>query len=692
MSSNFNLSIRKQMVLLTMLPLMVIILSLEGYFLHDRYSSLEKDLLKQGRLILHQLAASSEYGVFSGNRDFLQDLAKGVLNEADVTRVIIADSTSKILVAAEKNRAGKIDMNSKFGFPTHIQAGTPVFTRGNVWLSEPILSTQIALSESESKARSLGTIFIEMSNLRTRRKESRLLLYTVMPTSLFSIGIMFLVFFASRRITEPIRGMSETVHSLGSGELSARISEPTHIAELQTLSAGINQMAEDLQRERNLLQHRIDAATDQLRQMAFYDTLTGLPNRRLFRDRLEQDTKRVSRNHTSLALLFLDLDRFKEVNDTLGHDKGDLLLIDVARRIKKHVRDTDTFARLGGDEFAIILPEYENRSNVERVIQDMLIEIEKPFDLGGGNVGHVSGSIGIALYPQEAENIDELLKHADRAMYAAKLGGRNGFSYFTRSMQEEANEKLKLTYDLRHALGKGELAVYYQPIVHLSNGEIGKAEALLRWHHPVLGMVCPDVFIPLAEESGLILEIGEWLFMETLKNIANWKERTGKLVQVSVNKSPVQFMRAESDDWQETFRNSGLPGHIIAIEITERLLLSESDKVRSHFAHLKNRGIELSIDDFGTGFSALSYLHRFDVDYLKIDMSFIHRIETDSSSRALTEAIIIMAHKLGIRTIAEGVETHQQCEILKSFGCDYAQGFIYSKPLPADEFEKLLAE
>ncbi|NNM81503.1 MAG: EAL domain-containing protein [Burkholderiales bacterium] len=692
MSSNFNLSIRKQMVLLTMLPLMVIIVSLEGYFLHERYSSMEGELLKRGQLILHQLASSSEYGFFSGNRDFLRDLARSVLNEADVTRVIIADNQSKILVSAERNAKGEIDIDSQSNLPPRIQVSTPVFKRGKVWLSEPIRSTQIALNETESTTRNLGTIAIEMSELRTRQKESSLLLYSVMTTSLFSIGIMFLVFVASRRITEPIRGMSETVHALGSGELSARISEPSHIAELQTLSAGINQMAEDLQREQNLLQHRIDEATEQLRQMAFYDTLTGLPNRRLFRDRLEQDTKRVFRNHSSLALLFLDLDRFKEVNDTLGHDKGDLLLIDVARRIKNHVRETDTFARLGGDEFAIILPDYEDRSNIERVIRDMLLEIEKPFYLGDGNTGHISGSIGIALYPQEAENIDELLKHADRAMYAAKLNGRNGFSYFTRGMQEEADEKLKLTNELRHALEKGELEVYYQPIVHLSSGKIEKAEALLRWHHPVLGMLSPNVFIPLAEESGLILEIGEWLFVETLKNIAKWKEHTGRLVQVSVNKSPVQFMRAESHAWQEIHRNSGLPGHIITVEITEGLLLSESGKVRNHFEQLKNLGIELSIDDFGTGFSALSYLHRFDVDYLKIDMSFVPRIETDSASRALTEAIIIMAHKLGIRTIAEGVETQTQGEILESFGCDFAQGFVYSKPVPANEFEKLLEE
>jgi diguanylate cyclase (GGDEF)-like protein/PAS domain S-box-containing protein len=438
---------------------------------------------------------------------------------------------------------------------------------------------------------------------------------------------------------------------------------------------------------------QLKKAKADLEHVALYDQLTDLPNRRLFRVRLEQDAKRIFHNNSSLALLIIDLDKFKEVNDTLGHDKGDILLIEAAKRIQQHVRDTDTFARLGGDEFAIILPDYEDRSNIDRVVQNVLEALEEPFHLGDENMGHISGSIGIALYPEEAENIDELLRHADQAMYAAKQSGRNGFSYFTPSMQEEAHEKLSLTNDLRHALKNRELEVYYQPIVELSSGKIEKAEALLRWHHPVRGMVSPVVFIPLAEESGLILEIGEWVFEETLRNITGWQARTGKLVQVSVNKSPIQFLRAEIHPWLETYLKSGLPRNTITVEITEGLLLSDSGMVRKEFSKFREHGVELSIDDFGTGFSALSYLNRFDVDYLKIDKSFVQKIETaDSASRALTEAIIIMAHKLNIKTVAEGVETTEQRDILKSFGCDYVQGFLYSEPVPAQAFEKLIAE
>ena len=430
----------------------------------------------------------------------------------------------------------------------------------------------------------------------------------------------------------------------------------------------------------------------QILQLAYYDHLTGLPNRRLFRDRLEQDVKRVTRNKSSLALLFIDLDRFKEINDTLGHDKGDVLLIEAARRIRQHVRDTDTFARLGGDEFTIILPEYGEISSIERVVKSVVRDLAMPFDLGNGDVGHISGSVGIALYPQDAENFENLLKHADQAMYAAKQAGRNGFSYFTRSMQQEATEKNSLINDLHLALEQNQLEVYFQPIVDALTGEIVKAEALLRWHHPDHGMIQPGVFIPIAEESGLILEIGEWVFEETLKVITKWQEHTGHLIQVSVNKSPAQFTRSETHPWLEHYLGSHLPKNCIAVEITEGLLLSESEKVKQDFIKFREKGIELSIDDFGTGFSALSYLNRFDVDYLKIDRTFVQKMTTDSASKSLTEAIILMAHKLGIKTIAEGVETVEQRDLLISFDCDYMQGFLYSKPIPASEFEKMLVD
>jgi len=425
-------------------------------------------------------------------------------------------------------------------------------------------------------------------------------------------------------------------------------------------------------------------------KLANYDVLTGLPNRNLFQDRLEQEIKKAHRNKSCLALLLIDLDQFKKVNDTLGHHEGDLLLIESAIRINGCLRDTDTVARLGGDEFIIILSQLDEHSDIERIAQNILLELNKPFSLGN-NIVYNAASIGIAVYPDDARDIESLLKHVDQAMYVAKAEGRNRFGYFTETMQQEVKEKLSLTKDLRKALSRNQLQLHYQPIVELCSGKILKAEALLRWKHPVRGMVSPSDFIPLAEETGLIHEIGEWVFQEAINNVKGWLDQFGFMIQVSVNKSPVQFEQQKQISWISQLKELGLPGNGITVEITEGLLLKGSANINQQLLEFRNGGIEVSIDDFGTGFSALSYLKRFDIDYLKIDRSFVKDIELDGHDKALTEAIIVMAHKLGIKTIAEGVETEGQLSLLKSFGCDYVQGFLYSPAVPAEEFVKMIA-
>jgi diguanylate cyclase (GGDEF)-like protein len=426
--------------------------------------------------------------------------------------------------------------------------------------------------------------------------------------------------------------------------------------------------------------------TQELLRLANYDALTGLPNRVLFNDRLEQEFKKARRVESTLAILMIDLDRFKEVNDTLGHGKGDQLLIEAANRISRCIRETDTVARFGGDEFTVILPGMIDHLHAERIAQTIIQELGKPFILNE-HTAYISASIGISIFPIEAQSAESLLKHADQAMYVAKTEGRNRFGYFTESMQQKAMEKHTLTADLRNALSRHELQVYYQPIVDLSSGQIFKAEALLRWTHPKLGMISPDTFIPLAEESGLIHEIGEWVLHESIQSVERWFKQFGRIIQISVNKSPIQFEREAEFTWADALDSLRLPGNSVTVEITEGLLLKESPKIRQQLLGIKNSGIEVSIDDFGTGFSALSYLKKFDIDYLKIDRSFIKDLELEEDDMALTEAIILMAHKLGIKTIAEGVETEGQFRLLKSFGCDYAQGFLFSPAVPAVEFE-----
>lgn len=425
-------------------------------------------------------------------------------------------------------------------------------------------------------------------------------------------------------------------------------------------------------------------------KQANFDALTGLPNRHLMHEHLEQEIRKAQRTGRQLAVLFIDLDRFKEVNDTFGHSKGDALLVMAARRITAHVRETDTVARLGGDEFTVILPDFDGRSHLERITQNLVEELSEPYDLGEGELGYVSASIGITLYPDDSRDLQGLLKHADQAMYVAKADGRNRFGYFTPSMQDEAREKQALTGDLRQALAFQQMEVYYQPIVNLGTGEIVKAEALLRWNHPVRGMIPPLTFIPIAEDSGLIHEIGAWVFQQAIDFIEHLHQHLGLTIQISVNKSPLQFEKLAGNRWTERLRELGLPGNSITVEITESSLLSKSPRVKQRLIDYRNTGVEVSIDDFGTGFSALSYLHQFDVDYLKIDRSFVSDLDENMAHTALTEAIIVMAHKLGIRTVAEGVETELQRDLLKKFGCDYAQGYLYSRPIPAGEFEQLL--
>lgn len=425
---------------------------------------------------------------------------------------------------------------------------------------------------------------------------------------------------------------------------------------------------------------------------ANYDSLTDLPNRRLFLDRLEQEINKANRSGSSLAVLFIDLDRFKEVNDTLGHQSGDTVLVEAAKRIEECVRSSDTVSRLGGDEFMVLLTDLDDYSHVENIAEKILLSLSEPLKLGN-DLFFTSGSIGITLYPNDAKTSEELVKNADQAMYVAKSGGRNRFCYFTSEMQEKAQARLKLAADLRRALDEKQFCLVYQPVVDLHTQKIHKAEALVRWNHPVRGLVSPVDFIPFAEETGLIVEIGEWIFEEAARFVHKMSKKTPQPFQISVNKSPVQFhQRLKSKDWITHLEEIGVDPKQIVVEITEGVLLDGDIEVKNRLLEFRDAGIEVAIDDFGTGYSSLSYLNKFGIDYLKIDQSFTKNIQKGSSEMAISEAIIVMAHKLGLKVIAEGVETENQRDLLVEAGCDFAQGYFYSRPLSSEDFEELLAK
>lgn len=424
---------------------------------------------------------------------------------------------------------------------------------------------------------------------------------------------------------------------------------------------------------------------------ANFDALTNLANRHMLQDRLQQEILKAKRDGLQLALLVIDLDRFKEINDTLGHDIGDILLMEAARRISSCVRASDTVARLGGDEFVILLAGLEELDCVERIARSLVSCLVEPFILND-EYAYISASIGIALYPNDAEEIEDLLKHADQAMYSSKNAGRNRHSYFASEMQLAAQLRRRMTNDLRGALLANQMRVHYQPIVELSTGSIHKAEALVRWQHPVRGLVSPADFIPLAEETGLINEIGDWVFRESARQVAHLQKTHNLNFQISVNKSPVQFRKdgGPTKAWFRYLNELGLTGQSMVIEITEGLLMHVEDNVTEKLLAFRDAGMQVSLDDFGTGYSSLSYLKKFDIDYLKIDKSFVSNLETDPDNLTLCESIIVMAHKLGLKVIAEGVETEAQRALLSQAGCDYAQGFYFSGPVDAEQFERFL--
>ncbi len=442
----------------------------------------------------------------------------------------------------------------------------------------------------------------------------------------------------------------------------------------------------------------------QIIQLAYYDSLTGLPNRLLFKNRLEQSTAGAQRYGTKVAIMFLDLDQFKHINDTLGHTMGDMLLKSVADRLLKCVRKVDcvaritdeeiseTVARIGGDEFTILLMNIRNVQDVSKIAQRILREISKPYVLGTHEV-YVTASIGITIYPIDSGDIDDLLKYADTAMYQAKDKGRNNYQFYTESMNAATVERFIIENQLRKALSRNEFQVYYQPQVNITNGDIVGTEALVRWMHPDRGLLFPETFIPLAEETSLIVPIGEWILQAAcLQNLA--LQATGSVsLSMAVNISSIQLRQKNFVETViRTIHDVGLNPCCLQLELTESIIMENIETNINTLHELRDYGLRLSIDDFGTGYSSLSYLKRLPVNTLKIDRSFVKDIERDPDSTAIVKAIIALAHNLNLQVTAEGVETEQQLAFLQKYRCDYIQGYLFCKPLPANELIQFFRE
>lgn len=432
-------------------------------------------------------------------------------------------------------------------------------------------------------------------------------------------------------------------------------------------------------------------AEQRISYMASHDALTNLPNRTLLLDRIEQTLTRNQRRDIKAAVLFIDLDKFKIINDTLGHDVGDALLKEASARLVSEVRGEDTVARQGGDEFIILLSSISNPEDAGVIAQKLLDTLICPFNITGREL-HISASIGIAIYPDDGNDIESLLKNSDIAMYHAKETGRNNYQFFSAEMNQQTAEKQSMSSDLRHAIQRDELFLVYQPVVDMISGNLAGMEVLLRWQHPTLGLVSPVKFIPLAEESGIIVAIGEWVFKSACKQLLEWQKQGYEVPRLAINLSAKQFgQKSFAETLAKIIADTGVDSRYLGVEITESMLVHNIEEVVNTLLKLSNMGLEISIDDFGTGYSSLSYLKRFPINKLKIDKSFVDDISTHPDDAAIVIAIIAMAHGLQMKVVTEGVESKEQLEFLRQHGCEQYQGYIYSKPLPAKEIvSKLL--
>lgn len=426
-------------------------------------------------------------------------------------------------------------------------------------------------------------------------------------------------------------------------------------------------------------------AKERAKFLAYHDVLTSLPNPQLFQDRLQQAIVYATCAGTKVALLLIDIDRFKAINDVLGHAVGDRLLVKVARRLEEKTRSTDTVCRQGGDEYLLLLTNIAEPDAVATYAAELMAHLAEPFAFEDQEIT-VSVSVGVAIYPEDGADYSTLLKKADMAMYRSKESGRNTYRFFNDEMNDEVLAQVTLFSGLRRALDAGQFVLHYQPKLDLASGRLLGAEALIRWNHPDLGLIYPGRFIAVAEETGLIAEIGDWVLQEACREAAKWKQALGLELTVAVNLSALQFKRGDVEQIvTDALQATGLAPQLLELELTESILIRDTEPVLAAVKRLKLMGVKLSIDDFGTGYSSLSYLKRFEVDKLKIDQSFVRDLVSDAEDAAIIRAIIQMAHSLGLTTVAEGVENKETEDMLRLYQCDEAQGYFYARPLsPAD--------
>ncbi len=714
-----------RMGLLTKLNLLTIGLifltavAITGFYFTQQWRDAEQQLKTQGASMLGMMAELAEYGVYTSDRSSLEQMLDSLGSDPHVAYGVVLDVQQQVL--AERRFAPGPAKSAlpalpaqRIAFGTGRIAAQEVVVDGQryIELVAPIASpvsagrtsmgdTLLANSGNKtSTAAPIGLIRLGMS-LDVQRKQFReQLVGAVGVVGLLVVVATLATLLLTRRLVAPMRRLMRAARAVGSGRLDVYV--PAHSSdELGLLTHTFNHMTQKLSESQSEVANyqrtleekvaqrtrELEVATAQAYKLAQHDILTGLPNRSLLNQRLKQILSQAQRDGTHVGCLFLDFDHFKRINDTLGHDAGDQLLQAIAQRLSSAVRESDTVARLGGDEFVVILPGLDPEPatfEVMTVLARVRDVFQAPFRLAD-QTPTLTCSIGIALYPADAQDAINLIKQADTAMYAAKDAGRNAYRFFTADMNARVQLRLQLETDMRRGLMDDEFFLLYQPQIEMQTGRACGVEALLRWRDPERGIIGPDEFIPVAEESGMIQALGARVLRDACRQVVQW-HRNNIPLRLSVNLSVQQL---QHDSWlsvvEEALSSSGLAARHLDLEITESVIITHPEKAVATLVKLKQMGVSITIDDFGTGYSSLSYLARLPIQGVKIDQRFVHGIEKNRNDEAITQAIIALSHSLGLRCIAEGVETPAQFNFLRSHGCEEAQGFLISHPLSDGE-------
>ncbi|WP_372941019.1 EAL domain-containing protein [Shewanella sp.] len=667
MKNIFSLNtISKKLLFILMSVALVSTVSVTLVFSAYELTSAKREQVQSLQSLSEMLSPNVTAAVLFDDQDTIKELIKPVLLRADILSVSVTNIENQVLVQLFAKNISPDNLNNNTDL-TNISTPLSLDNQGYGYLT---------IIANDSYINDRIAFYIKF------------LLFLLLST--FAVSL-FLSLLLQRKFLSPILYLAETAEKITtSHDYSLRAKQHSK-DEIGQLTTCFNSMLDTIEQRESVLESQVKSRTEelenaniQLHEFAYQDGLTNLPNRRYFYKKL-QSLLDIDDMH--FALIFIDLDGFKEINDTLGHDHGDLLLHQVAKRLRNCVRGNDTVARLGGDEFTLIIEGINDVERASEIAQKVKQSLMQCITINGAQV-YVTGSIGLTFYPADGRSVEDLVRHADQAMYLSKSKGRNRYEFFSYIIEEQAIEKRKIIEEIRVALREDQFVLYYQPIFDLDGINVSKAEALIRWQHPQHGLIGPNEFIPIAEQNGLIEDIGNWVRNQAINDAAQWYYMSGQILQVNVNSSPMQFDRAGQwvDDWILACNKQGLPRDTMVIEVTENTLMDPDSPIQQQMHRLKQHGIHIAIDDFGVGYSSLAYLQRLDIDILKIDRSFIQHMETNESSIALVRAIITMASHLKVKVVAEGVETKGQHQILQQLSCDYLQGYLFAKPMTAKDF------